>query len=107
MVGKVLLLVIVCVTGLMIYLFTGLFVVQPVGAVPEGATIWYVRHGVDLPFVSSADGIILAAGQDVSLLARGFVMAKVLELIHQKKIVRLPYFNSLYLLSTRGRELVN
>lgn len=37
-------------TGL--YLCVGLFVIQPMGAAPEGATIVYWRVDLDLPFLS-------------------------------------------------------
>ena len=30
-----------------IYFFTGVFVVQPIGAIPEGVTIWYFRKDIN------------------------------------------------------------
>ena len=30
-----------------IYFFTGFFVVQPIGAIPEGVTIWYFRKDIN------------------------------------------------------------
>lgn len=49
-----------------IYFGTGFFVIQPIGAIPEGRTIWYVRMGLNIPFVSSADGMLLKTDTEVS-----------------------------------------
>ena len=86
------------------YLCVGVFVLQPIGAVPEGATVLYWRFGTNMSFISSADGMLLDNDQGVSLLGRGIVLGKVGELMEQRKIVSLPYSRSLYLLSTGGRE---
>lgn len=82
----------------------GIFVVQPIGAVPEGATIIYFRLGLDLPFISSADGFLLKTTGSVSLLGRGVVLGKIGELISDRKIISLPYNHFLYLISTGGLE---
>jgi hypothetical protein len=57
-----------------------------------------------MSFISSADGMLLDNGQGVSLLGRGIVLGGVGELMEQRKIARLPYSRSLYLLSTGGCE---
>lgn len=87
-----------------IYFTMGVFVVQPLGAVPDGTTVLYWRIGTNLPFISSADGLILEKGQSVSLLSRGIVLGAVGEAIKDRKIINLPYSESLYLYSTGGTQ---
>lgn len=88
-----------------VYALTGLYVIQPLGAIPEGATVWYWRVGLNLPFVSSADGFLIKQNQGVSLFSRMVVMTKHLEEINKRRIINLPYQKTLYLLSTGGIEL--
>jgi len=90
--------------GLLFYFGTGFFVIQPAGALPEGATVWYWRYGTGLPFISSADGFLVDMQGGASLLDRGFFLAVLAELIAQLKIASLPYSKTLYLISTGGRE---
>ncbi len=90
--------------GSLFYFATGFFVIQPIGALPEGATVWYWRYDTGLPFISSADGFLVDNQRDVSLLNRGFVLAVLIEPITQLKIASLPYSKTLYLISTGGRE---
>ena len=86
------------------YFGTGFFVIQPIGAIPEGRTIWYVRMGLNIPFVSSADGILLKKDTGVSLLGRAMMMSSVLDLIDDKILLKLPYSKTLYKISTNGVE---
>ena len=86
------------------YFTTGFFVIQPMGALPEGATVWYWRYGTGLPFISSADGLLVDKLGGVSLLRREFVLATLVEPITEVKIASLPYSKTLYLISTKGRE---
>ena len=86
------------------YVCFGFFVIQPIGALPEGATVFYWRAGLNLPFVSSADGILLEQKGSVSLLGRGIVMGRVAETIGDRKIATLPYSSALYMISTGGKE---
>jgi hypothetical protein len=90
--------------GLLFYFTTGFFVIQPIGALPEGATVWYWRYNTGLPFISSADGFLVDNQRGVSLLGRGSVLAALVEPITQLKIASLPYSKTLYLISTGGRE---
>jgi hypothetical protein len=90
--------------GLLFYCTTGFFVIQPTGALPEGATVWYWRYGTGLPFISSADGFLVDKQGGLSLLDRQFFLAALAELIAQLKIAYLPYSKTLYLISTGGRE---
>ncbi len=88
-----------------IYIFTGLFVIQPIGAVPQGRTIWYLRSGLNISFISSADGILLKNDTGVSLLGRSIILGEVLELIEGRIILKLPYIDLLYGISTNGVRL--
>lgn len=100
------LLIIVVMFCAFFYVTTGLFVIQPIGAIPDGVTIWYWRAGTTLPFISSADGLLLETEGGVSLLGRGLALAAMSEVIIQRKILALPYSRSLYLVSTDGQEYV-
>lgn len=84
-------------------IFCGIFVIQPIGAIPEGTTIVYLRMGMNLPFIASADGILEKSGSGVSLLGRGLILAKVAEPIKEKEIFRFGYSETLYLWSTGGK----
>lgn len=92
------------VIALILYFSVGFFVIQPIGAVPEGITIMYFRMGLNTSFISSADGILLDNDQDVSLLARLVVLGKFGTIVNERTIVRLPYSQTMYLISTNGKE---
>ena len=85
-------------------LFCGVFVIQPIGAVPEGATILYWRSGMNMPFIASADGLLREAGAGVSLLGRGMMLAKLAEPVKQREFLRFGYSEALYLWSTDGKK---
>ena len=87
-----------------IYACCGFFVVQPIGAIPEGVTVFYWRVGLDLPFIASADGILLKKTGSVNLLTRAITIGKLSEVVKPRSIVRLPYSQQLYLYSTDGKE---
>ncbi len=80
----------------------GIFVIQPIGAVPEGATIVYFRLGLNLPFIESVDGLLGETEMGVSLLGRAMGLAAVAEPIMKRKVINLPYSETLYLWSTDG-----
>jgi hypothetical protein len=90
--------------GLFFYFTTSFFVIEPIGALPEGATVWYWRYDTGLPFISPADGLPVDKQGAVSLLGRGFVLAVLVEPITQPKIASLLYSKTLDLISTEGRE---
>jgi len=81
----------------------GVFVIQPIGAVPDGATIVYLRIGMDLPFIASADGLLEESGAGVSLLGRGLMLAKLADPIVDKELFRFGYSEQFYLWSTGGK----
>lgn len=97
-------LIIVFVIGLFFRIFCGIFVIQPIGAIPEGTTIVYWRSGMNMPFISSADGLLEKSGAGVSLLGRGLILAKVAEPIKENEIFRFNYSETLYLWSTGGKS---
>ena len=59
---------------------------------------------MNLPFISSADGLLLEKTGSVSLLGRAIAFGKIAEPIVERKIVKLPYSKQLYLISTGGKE---
>ena len=93
---------IICV-ALVFWLFFGVFVIQPIGAIPDGTIIVYWRSGLNMPFIASADGLLENSGEGVSLLGRGLMLAKLSESITEREVFRLPYLHTLYLWSTGGR----
>ncbi len=88
----------------LVYFNFGFFVIQPIGAIPTGATVVYFRLGLNIPFVSSADGMLVKSGDGVSLLGRGMMLAAVSSVIADRRIVSLPYSRTLYLWTTGGRD---
>lgn len=80
------------------------FVIQPIGALPEGKTVVIFRVGNDkftTRFIDSADGICERVQGGVSLLCRGAAMGGVLG--NTTIIMRLPYSQFLYEISTNGK----
>lgn len=92
------------VIGFCAYHFTGFFVIQPIGALPNGETIWYIRKDTNLPFISSADSILLKEYGNVNLLGRAIVIGTVVDKIDDKKICMMPYQKWMYKISTNGKE---
>jgi hypothetical protein len=83
---------------------TGLLVVQPIGAVPDGVTIWYWRAGLGLRFIESPDGMSLDRVGYVSLMSRAAALSAVTEAVEGRIILRLPYMDWLYGISTDGQR---
>jgi hypothetical protein len=61
----IILLVGVAVSMIVVYTQLTVFVIQPIGAVPEGRTLIIPRSG-KLNFIDSADGVCLCAGSERS-----------------------------------------
>lgn len=91
------LLLIIC--GAFTYAKLTFFVIQPIGAIPEGKTIIMKRTG-KLNFIDSADAICERMQGKVSLLCRGFVLAEILK---NEIYIKLPYSETLYSISTGWR----
>lgn len=88
------------------YLLFGLFVVQPIGAVPEGVTILYFRAGLNLNFIDSADSFSMRVMDGkVSLFSRALALGTVGKHLDGRIILRLPYSEILYSISTNGISL--
>ena len=92
---------IVIVGVLVVYTQLTIFVVQPIGAVPEGKTLLILRLNKG-EFIDSADSMCMRIQGGVSLLCRGLMLGAVAK--NTKILVRLPYFEVLYLLSTGGSK---
>jgi hypothetical protein len=82
----------------------GIFVVQPIGAVPDGVTIIYTSRGGEMPFVSSGDGMCLQKLGSVNLLCRGAAMSGFMKTFEDHIVLRMPYSEWLYLQSTDGAK---
>lgn len=89
------------VAAIVAYFSLTVFVIQPIGALPEGKTIVIGRVG-KTRFVDSADAICERQMGSVSLLCRGMMMGNILE--EATIYLRLPYSETLYLWSTDGKE---
>ena len=84
--------------------FCGIFVIQPIGAIPAGATVIYFRQGLNLPFISSADGLQQETTGEVNLIGRAIMLGGIGNALKDRKLISLPYIHTLYLWSTGGRE---
>lgn len=84
-----------------IYTQLTIFVVSPIGAVPEGKTIIISRLN-KTNFIDSADAMCERIQGGVNLLCRAMVIGAVLD--KSQIYLRLPYMKWLYLISTNGKE---
>lgn len=78
-----------------------IFVVPPIGAVPEGKTVIISRLN-KTEFIDSADAMCERTQGGVSLLCRGIMLGAVAE--KSTIYLRLPYSEWLYLVSTGGKK---
>lgn len=84
-----------------IYSQLTIFMVPPIGAIPEGKTIVMLRLN-KTEFIDSPDAMCERIQGGVSLLCRGMVMGAVAK--NTKILFRLPYADWLYLISTGGKR---
>ena len=77
------------------------FVIQPIGAIPDGKTLVISRLNVTR-FIDSADAVCERMQGKVNLLCRGMVLGKVGETA--TVYARLPYSETLYMMSTGGHN---
>jgi hypothetical protein len=98
---KLLIVSLVAAVAVIIYTQITLFIVPPIGAVPEGRTVIMLRLN-KTNFIDSPDAMCDRMQGGVSLLCRGMAMAAVIE--KTKIIARLPYSDWLYLISTDGKR---
>ncbi|MBS7815930.1 hypothetical protein [Wohlfahrtiimonas chitiniclastica] len=78
-----------------------IFTVQPIGAIPDGASILMWKKG-DEPFFNSPDAICLKIQGSVSLLCRGMALTRYFE--EDNVIYRMKYKEDFYLRSTNGKR---
>lgn len=78
-----------------------IFVIQPIGAMPEGKTFVMLRMN-KTKFIDSADAMCAREMDGVSLLCRGMTMGAVMN--KGTILFRLPYIEFLYDISTDGKK---
>jgi len=76
------------------------FVVQPIGAIPNGKTLVVLRMN-KTNLIDSADAMCYRTMGSVNLLCRGMMMAAVVN--KGTILLRLPYSRFLYEISTGGK----
>ncbi len=76
-----------------------IFVIQPIGAIPDGATVLIWRRE-KTHFIDSADAVCEREMGGVNLLCRAGVLAGVAK---GDLLLKLPYSQTLYEWSTGGR----
>jgi hypothetical protein len=84
----------------------GIYTIQPIGALPEGGTAIWFRFGAG-QFFDSADAMCLRSQQKVSLICRAMAFGEFGKSARDLIIVRLPYVEWFYLISTNGRQFEN
>lgn len=80
--------------------FVSIFVIQPIGAVPEGRTLIIHRLNT-LNFIDSADGWCERQNGGVNLICRMAVLGRIAN--ESAVVARLPYSETLYKISTNGK----
>ena len=96
--GFFLLIILFC---LFAYTLLTIFVIQPIGAIPKGRTLIMARMKGTL-FIDSADAMCERIQGKVNILCRGLVLAQIAK--NGEVYLRLPYSESLYLISTGGKK---
>ena len=89
------------VLGLLAYTQLTIFVIQPIGAIPEGRTLVIARLN-KTEFIDSADAMCERIQGGVSLMCRMAALASVAE--NSPVFLRLPYSETLYDISTGGKS---
>lgn len=84
-----------------VYTQITVFVIPPIGAIPEGKTIIITRMS-KTEFIDSPDAVCERIQGGVSLLCRGLVMGAVAE--NSTLLIKLPYSSILYEISTSGNS---
>lgn len=89
-------------TGIFSAINFTIFVVAPIGALPEGRTVILWRNSAALNFIDSADAICDRTMGGVSLLCRGTTLGTIVKV--NPILLRLPYSDTLYSMSTGGKR---
>lgn len=82
--------------------FVSIFVIQPIGAIPDGVTVVITRLD-NVNFIDSPDAICERRMGGVSLLCRGMVAGRVAS--EADILLRLPYARWLYAYTTGHEEI--
>jgi len=98
---KTIALVTTLILAVIIYTQVTIFVVPPIGALPEGRTVVMLRLD-NTNFIDSPDAMCERVQGGVSLLCRAFAMGAAVN--NSKILFRLPYMDWLYLASTGGKR---
>jgi len=98
---KIVALIILLLTFIAVYTQITLFVIPPIGALPEGKTLIITRLN-KTEFIDSPDAMCERIQGGVSLLCRGIVMGAVVN--KSTILARLPYSSWLYSISTGGKS---
>jgi hypothetical protein len=93
-------LVVAAILAIVIYTQITIFVIPPIGALPEGKTVIMPRLN-ETEFIDSADGMCERIQGGVSLLCRGIVIGAVID--KSTILLRFPYSSWLYSISNGGR----
>ncbi len=99
--GKLFLAGTILIFSLITYTQLTFFVVPPIGAVPNGATILILRLD-NSEFIDSPDSMCERIQGNVNILCRGMVLGAVGK--SATILLRLPYIETLYLISTSGKS---
>jgi hypothetical protein len=91
--------IVVLLVILVAYTQLTIFVLQPIGAVPEGRTLIMLR-GSGTKFIDSADAMCERTMGSVNLICRAAALAATAT--KGTILLRLPYSETLYLISTGG-----
>jgi hypothetical protein len=92
------LVLVLCVVG---WSQLSIFVVQPIGAAPEGRAL-VISRLKGSTFIDSADAMCERIQGNVNLLCRGLVLGQVGQ--NATVYLRLPYSSTLYSISTGGKS---
>lgn len=92
--------VLVAVLGMLAYTQLTIFVVPPIGALPEGRTVIILKLN-KTEFIDSPDAMCERIQGGVSLVCRGVILGAVAE--KSTILMRLPYSSLLYEISTGGK----
>lgn len=99
--NRIIILLIVIAILAVIYTQFAIFVIQPIGAIPEGRTLIISRLN-KMNFIDSADAMCDRAQGGVNLLCRGVILGAVGK--NATVYMRLPYSDTLYSISTGGKR---
>ena len=88
------------IVAIVVYTQITIFVIQPIGALPEGKTLIMTRLN-KTEFIDSADAMCERIQGGVSIMCRVAVLGAVME--KSTILARLPYSSMLYAISTGGK----